>query len=269
MIVLKQDKERLEYYYANDNDENLRGHRDNQGILEFITTQEYMKKIIPPHSTILDACAGCGVYSFFLAELGHTVTAGDYVEHNVKMIRNRQKDNPLLHTVYCGSAADLSRFDDESFDVVLNMGAYYHITDKDEREKTISESLRVLKKDKLLFLSYLNKFSNIVKHQYHWLEDYEVFEKLLERGHCDEDSLFYQSTPEEIEELAKKYSLQILHNIATDGFKATVTDTINTMDEIQFARYVRYHLGICETKSILGYSEHALAILRKSLPVAL
>lgn len=43
-------------------------------------------------------------------------------------------------------ATDMSIFEDESFDVVLNMGPFYHLVDISDREKCIRESLRVLKK---------------------------------------------------------------------------------------------------------------------------
>lgn len=36
---MKQDKEKFEYYYTFENDENVRGKQDNQGIIEFLTTQ--------------------------------------------------------------------------------------------------------------------------------------------------------------------------------------------------------------------------------------
>ena len=207
---MKQNKEKFTHYYTYENDENLRGHRDNQGIIEFLTTEKYMKQVIPPNSKILDACAGCGVYSFFLAGHGHIVTAGDFVGHNVARIKNKQARSPVLHEIYEGSATDLSRFSAGCFDVVLNMGAYYHITDKEEKEKSISECLRVLRPNGLFFLSYLNKFSNIVKYHKHWKTDFAAVEKTLERGFSNDDSLFYQSTPEEIEDVASRFKLMIM-----------------------------------------------------------
>lgn len=260
---MKQDKERFEIYYSEENDENLRGHRDNQGIIEFITTEKYMKQLIPEKSKILDTCAGCGVYSFFLAELGHIVTAGDLVEHNVNEIRKKQEQKPILHKIYSGSTSDLYAFDNDSFDVVLNMGAFYHITDKTEREKTISECLRVLKPNGLFFMSYLNKFSNIIKFHEEWRDDFSIVEKMMERGYIEDNSLFYKSFPEEVEETLEKFNVKILHNIATDGLKAPIYETLNSMNTETFKRYINYHLQICEIKSLLGYSEHALIICKK------
>lgn len=72
---MKQNKEKFEIYYTTKNDGNLRGHCNNQGIIEFFTTEKYMKQVIFEKSKTLDACAGCGVYTFFLANLGHIITA--------------------------------------------------------------------------------------------------------------------------------------------------------------------------------------------------
>jgi len=260
---MRQNKEKFEVYYTTENDENLRGHRNNQGIIEFLTTEKYMKQVIPLKSIVLDACAGCGVYSFFLANLGHAVTAGDFVKHNVDVIKNKQKQQPVLQHIYEGSATDLSQFDNESFDVVLNMGAFYHIIDKEEREKSISECLRVLKKGGLFFIAYLNKFSNIIKYNEQWRDDFSSVERLFEYGYIDDDSLFYQASPEEIEDIMKKFNLTILHNIATDGLKAPIYETLNLMNEKTFERYMNYHYQICEIRSLLGYSEHALVICKK------
>ena len=97
----------------------------------------------------------------------------------------------------------------------------------------------------------------------HWKNDFDSVEQLLERGYFDDNSLFYQSTPEEIEEVASLFKIKILHNIATDGLNENIRETLNNMDEELFRRYMNYHLRICEVKSILGYSEHALAIYTK------
>ena len=83
------------------------------------------------------------------------------------------------------------------------------------------------------------------------------------RGFGNDDSLFYKSSPEEIEDIASRFKLYLLYNIATDGFIANIRETINNMDAELFNRYMNYHFKICEIKSILGYSNHALAICKK------
>lgn len=131
------------YHELNDESERL---ESNPGRVEYITTMTYLNKVISKNSIILDACAGSGKYAFALAKEGHKVVAGDLVDVNVDMIRKQQEKTPLLHEIYEGNIVDLSRFKDESFDAILNFGAYYHMCDDSERKKSIIESLRVLKK---------------------------------------------------------------------------------------------------------------------------
>ena len=52
-------------------------------------------------------------------------------------------------------ATDMSCFENESFDVVLNMGPFYHLTDDISRNKCLSESIRVLKKGGYLIIAYI------------------------------------------------------------------------------------------------------------------
>lgn len=66
--------------------------------IEFVTTIRVFDDIISTRSKILDCAAGTGIYAFWFADKGHDVTA-----------------------------TDMSCFADDSFDVVLNMGPFYHL----------------------------------------------------------------------------------------------------------------------------------------------
>jgi len=216
---------------------------------------------IPKGSSVLDACAGYGIYAFTLAKSGYNVTAGDIVTHHVSAIRDIQRENPILYEIYQGSMSDLSRFDNNSFDAVLNFGAYYHITDKVERDKTISESKRVLRPGGLIFLAYLNKYSNFVKFYDAWTR--EIFDLYLERGYTDDDSLFYATTPEDVENDLKDFGFEIVKNVATDGVKYVFRDSLNALPEDLYQKFLKRHFEMCERRTLLGYSEHALLIGRK------
>jgi len=74
--------ERIKSYYEN-YDEEGRLFRDNAHLPEYLTTIRYFDKLFAPGSRILDACAGTGKYSFYLAEKGHSVTACDLAEHHI------------------------------------------------------------------------------------------------------------------------------------------------------------------------------------------
>ena len=76
--------ERIEDFYKN-YDEDGRLFRDKAHLPEYLTTIKYFDRLFAPASRVLDACAGTGVYSFYLAEKGHSVTACDLVGHNIEL----------------------------------------------------------------------------------------------------------------------------------------------------------------------------------------
>lgn len=251
------------YDFYENNDEDVRLKRTKVNNIEFLTTVKYLENICPPQSKILDACAGTGIYAFYLANKGYRVVAGDLVDCNVNQMIKQQDANPILEDIYTGNIMNLSIFDDESFDVVLNLGSFYHLTDEKDRIKSIQECLRVLKPNGVYFLAYINRYANIIKYREQMKDNFQMFEEYLKVGYTTEDSLFYASTPEEIELLMSKLNLEQLHNIATDGMKFIIRDTINSFSDNEFDRWMNIHFKTCEVRSLLGYSEHGLYIGKK------
>lgn len=76
-------------------DEKGRLHRDNAHKVEFLTTVHYFDRLFKEKSIILDACAGTGAYSLYLANKGHKVTACDLVKHNVEIIKESHESEKL------------------------------------------------------------------------------------------------------------------------------------------------------------------------------
>ena len=260
---MQQDVEKLSAYYRTDNIEYNRLVNDRTNQLEKITTLRYLTEFIPAGASVLDACAAYGVYAFPLAENGYNVTAGDVVAHHVEALRERQKTNPVLRDIYHGSVCDLSRFGDNFFNAVLNLGAYYHITDKAERDKTLSEGKRVLKPGGLMFVAYLPRYANYIKYCDTWQDRTVDFDLYLRRGYTDEDSLFYATTPEDIESELTGLGFDIVKNVATDGPKYVFRKRLNELPEDLYQRFLVRHLEMCERRTLLGYSEHCLLIGRK------
>jgi len=157
----------------------------------------------------------------------------------------------------------LSQFADDCFDAVLNLGAYYHITDKSERDKTIFESRRVLKQGGLIFVAYLPRHANFIKYCDTWQDRGKDFDTYLNRGHMDDDSLFYTVQPEAIENELSEFGFEVVKNIATDGLKYVFRKALNALPEDLYQKFLTHHFDMCEQRTLLGYSEHALIIGRK------
>ncbi|ETT54607.1 MULTISPECIES: class I SAM-dependent methyltransferase [unclassified Paenibacillus] len=248
----------IDYYDSYDEEGRL--FRDNGHQIEWITTMSYFKKLFKPETYILDGCAGTGNYSFQLAEMGHKVVAGDIVPHNVDIIREKQRIRPVLADMYTGSITDLSRFDSETFDVVLNMGAFYHIGNED-RQLAMTECLRVLKPGGLLAVSYINNAAVSVLSISDRLSNME--DVLTWHTNQTKDGLFLHMSPQEMEHMAAAYHTEIVAHLGTDGIGYLLANHINGAQPEDFEHWLQFHLRTCEDKSLLGYSLHALAIVRK------
>ena len=116
----------LEKYYNKFNEDKRLLSRHGQ--VEFFVAMHYIKEIIGDRKNldIIDIGAGTGRYSLELDNLGYDVTAVELVKHNLMTLK---KNAPDIKS-YQGNALDLSRFKDESFDVVLLFGPLYHLIKK-------------------------------------------------------------------------------------------------------------------------------------------
>ena len=254
--------EEIQKFYSEDWNESRRL-ISQSGQIEYITTMKYLKKYCQRDMSVLDACAGCGVYSFPLADLGCNVIAGDLIDTNVAHIRIENEKNHKLKDVYQGSVLDLSRFRDDSFDVVLNLGSYYHLCDETDREKSLSETLRVLKNGGIYIISYVNRCANYMAHFEELKDNFSYLADYMQTGHIENSTLFYATTPEMIEEDLKNYNLKLLHHVATDGPIFVYRDIVEHMSKKDFESFMDIHLSLCDKKSNLGYSEHGLIVAQK------
>ena len=249
----------LAQFYGHDSPEELRLMEGGAQHLEFLTAAEYVSRGLPPHCTVLDSCAGTGVYSFYLAERGHAVTAGDLVHANVEKIRLLQKERPLLREIYQGDALDLSRFADSSFDAVLLMGALYHLPQDGPRRRAVEEALRVLRGGGLLVCTYMNRYGVIMNDLDRELENLDEVMRFLREGR---EGVFYASTPEEMGGLMDSCGVEVLSHIALDGMALFMTQTSGLLGPQGAARWKDYHLATCEVPSLLGASYHNMIIGR-------
>jgi len=253
--IMSQD---VKTYYEN-YDEGRRLSRDNAHKIEFLTTVHYLNKLLPPGSCILDACAAEGEYAFYLAKQGHEVFACDLVNKHVAAMKANPKADKLAG-VEVANVLDLSQFDDERFDVVLCMGALYHLFEPAEREKCIEECLRVLKYDGIAAFAYINRHAMYINHIAMGKSSLEFMNQLRDTG---KNLVFYGMDFGEIQALAAKFPLTKIADVAIDGLSYPLAESFNNATDEEFAAYMDYHLEICEEPSIRGFSMHGLWIGKK------
>jgi ubiquinone/menaquinone biosynthesis C-methylase UbiE len=246
--------DRLMTFY-NSYDEDNRLIKDNSHKVEFITNIYYIEKYCPPNGTILDACAGTGRYAFHLSKNGNKVTAGDIVPAYVDMIKSKNKENNVLYEVKINDVLHMD-FRDNSFDVVLCMGALYHLKGENERNKAVNECIRILKPNGIIIVSYINKYAQMLID----LKRGKKFKTVYDIYKGQEESIFIGSNPREIKYLMEGKNIETIKNIASDGCAYLLPEQINQATDEEFETWLKYHFETCEEESILGISLHGLYI---------
>ena len=120
--------------------EDTRLSRSRHGQLEFLTTMKYIHQVIPEKASIIEVGAGTGRYSIALAKEGHDVTAIELAKSNFELLL--QNSEGLKNFKACqGDALDLSRFQDNTFDLTLVFGPLYHLYDERDQQKALDEAI--------------------------------------------------------------------------------------------------------------------------------
>jgi len=169
-------------------------------------------------------------------------------------------------------ATDLSKYKDESFDIVLCMGPLYHLTEQGDREKCMSECIRVLRKGGILAVTYINRlfiYPFLVMSDIKFLNT-DLAEKLTMTGtitHDDPNCFWtdsYYAIPEEIENEFKEKHLKVIDHLAQDGLSPSfLRDRIDNTSKEEFKIWCEYHYSVCRQKSILGSSNHGIIFGQK------
>lgn len=256
------NKENLIKYYNKFNEDKRLTRR--HGIIEYRTAMEYINKYLSTMTNpkIIDIGAGTGAYSIPLSEK-YDVTAIELVKHNLMTLKN--KSNKVKP--YLGTATDLSKFDDNTFDVVLLFGPMYHLISDNDKLKALSEAKRILKNNGLIFISYYMNEYAIITHGFieNTIKE-DIQNNLIDNTfHITpkEDDLYSMVRLEDINYYKDTLKLHRIKIIAQDGPTDYLRSTINKMDNETFELYYKYHLSTCEKAELLGASSHVLDILKK------
>jgi len=256
----------IDYYSNNDEDGRL---TSKSGSVEFLTTLRYVEKYLKPGDRIMEIGAATGRYSHAFARRGYTVDAVELIEHNIKLFKeNTQPDEKV--TITQGNAVDLSAFADDTYDIVLLLGPMYHLYTKSDKQKALSEAIRVAKREGVIFVAYCISDATIMCSGFE-LKHFDMF-KFLEDGLIDPETFATHSEPKDIIELVRKedidelmhdFAITRLHYVAANGVTHFIGEAIDNMDEAMFELYLKYHHSICERPDMLGMTHHALDIFRK------
>ena len=262
----------IENFYSNYDEEGRLLSRHGQ--VEYLTTMKYIHDIIgnKDKKNILEVGAGTGRYSIELAKEGNIVDALEFTSHNLEIMNSKIAglDNINI-TTHQGTALDLSRFTDETFDITLVLGPMYHMYTKEDKEKVLEEAIRVTKKGGYIFVAYCMNEATMIQFTFKSGNMYNIRElldnnMLTDDFRClsEEKDLFEMVRIEEINELNSRFkTIERVKIIAADGATNYMRECIDEMDDATFELWMKYHLTICERQDLIGATNHSLDILRK------
>lgn len=256
----------LNMFYNDKCDEDLRL-TSKHGSIEFITTTKYIDKLLKNGDRILEIGAGTGKYSLYYANKGYKVNAIEFVNNNLEVLKSKITDDMDI-VAEQGDALDLSRFDDNTFDVTLVLGPLYHLYDKKDIDKAINEAIRVTKKEGIIAIAYLTSDSIMVNWGLmgnHLIDGYpndydDNFKMINYPG-----GIFAAFYIKEFKDMMSNYNVEYLNNIATDGLAHHLKEKIDSLSDEEFNIWLNYHLSTCEREDLQGYSNHMLYICKKRI----
>ena len=254
------EKELITYYNKFNEDKRL---TTSHGKVEFLTAIKYIEKYLKKEDKIIDIGAGTGAYSVYFYDKGYDVTAVELVKHNIRVI---EKKRPSLKT-YNGNALNLSKYKDDSFDIVLLFGPMYHLIDTEDKIKALNEAKRIVKKNGYIFISYcMNEYAVIT----HGIKEGFLKESIKNQELNKEFKIISKPTDlysfvrlEDIDYINKKSNVKRIKIISQDGPTEYLKKEINKMDNETFDLYLKYHMSTCERKELLGSGRHILDIIQK------
>jgi ubiquinone/menaquinone biosynthesis C-methylase UbiE len=139
--------------YVEDDRLVARGH----GRLEFLRTQELLRRWLPPASVVLDVGGATGVHARWLAADGNQVTLVDPVVEHVE-----QAATIGTFAAEVGDARAL-RQTDASVDVTLLLGPLYHLVEASDRALALAEAVRVTRPGGVVVAAAISRYGGLLE----------------------------------------------------------------------------------------------------------
>lgn len=244
--------------------------------LEKSRTQEIVLRYLKSSMTIADIGGATGAYSFWLHDMGHKVHLLDAAEFHIEAATKTSiSENKPLASISLGDARKLP-FNDEQFDLVLLFGPLYHLQQKEDRIKAITEAKRVLKKDGLLLAATISRYSSLFDGFWQGFIDDPAFEDIVTRD-LDDGSHFnpvnhpmyftdaHFHTQKEIEEEFSAAGFSNFQIMAIEGFGWLRPDfNAKWKNEDSRNKMLRYLRQTENDPVMIGVSAHVMTIAKKS-----
>jgi len=249
--------------------------RLNRHRTELAVTLRALKEHLPPSpAKILDCGGGPGRYAIELARQGYQVTLFDLSDGNIALAKTKATAaNVDLAGIHQGTATDLSRYANNTFDAVLLMGPLYHLLENKDRQEAIAEANRVLKPGGILFAAFITRYAPLkwsAANDPEWFfthqdEAFAILEtgKLPPRGISDGEFVAYFAHPAEVKPLIGEQGFWIKNLIGLEGLVSEIEEKVNLLSGDAWNSWVDLNYKLASDPSLHGAAEHLLAIAIK------
>lgn len=244
------------------------------GPLEFERNKELISRYLPKKGIIIDIGGGPGVYSEWLAGLGHKVHLIDPVEKHIKQANKRSKQAKKPFKAILGEAQKLD-FPDNFADVAILHGPLYHLQKKEERVKALTEAKRILKAGGVILGFAINHSAStiaaLLNGFIHAPEIFEMCKRELTTGiHTPPKNMpgvlpsAYFHRPDELNSELEEAGLTYLNTYAVEGMIWMDKNYFESRSDVnKKARMMELMQIIEKDKALLSLSPHMMIAGRK------
>jgi ubiquinone/menaquinone biosynthesis C-methylase UbiE len=247
-------------HYSTD-DEQGRLIRTPHGRLEFLRTQELLRRALPPATNILDVGGGTGVHAEWLAADGHPVHLIDLVPAHVEAARRLPGVSAAV-----GDARTLP-VEDGSVDAVLLLGPLYHLVDVRDRARALAEARRVLRPGGLLAAAGISRYLSVLEKGANGTLDEDLLPSVAEviaSGRYDGHAGFTTTHWHTAAELGAELSDAGFAEVTVYGIEGPAWPALDTAGVLEFSARLPAALRcarLVETDPLLvNASAHLLAV---------
>lgn len=239
-----------------------------------VTMRALQAHLSPPPAQVLDCGGGPGRYAVELARRGYQVILFDLSAAALHLAReNAAAAGVALAGYEHGSATDLSRFPDDSFDAVLLMGPLYHLLEEGERLQALSEARRVLKPGGPCFAAFISRYAVprwAAAREPSWPLEYPaLLERILATGvlppGAEDGSSFvaHFAHPAEVGPFCQRAGLEVVTALGVEGLVSMIEDGVNALSGAAWDTWVELNYRVAADPSIHGCVEHLLVVAVK------
>ncbi len=259
------------YYDRGEEDARL---RTGRGRLELWRTQDVLRRWLPtPPVRVLDVGGGSGVHAEWLAADGYEVEVVDPIPLHVEQANRITGVRARLGDARALDAADTSA------DAVLLLGPLYHLPDRADRLRALTEAGRVVRPGGLVAVATISRFASMHDSiRQNWLAEPDWVAGIestlvdgmhhgLRYGERNRFTTAYFHDPAEVAGELSGAGLTVSAVVAVEGVAAFIGDLDRVLDDPESRDVLMRWIRTTETEpSLLGASAHLIGLATAPSP---